>query len=242
MKKTKLILCSLFLLPIMLIAGCGSPKQYSITTLSSNALLGSASGGSTSTFVEGTDIKLVATPKTGVEFLCWIKDFQKVTSLESTTTVKVGADTAGNYTALFAEESHRSMIYIGLSEISYEGDGDYSKIDYTVRYAPSNNTEAYAVLEQGSSETNTIDAFSGAVFRIFENSNYISYIFDVTLTITNRAGTSAITLPFTNAGNDMLIENAQFAEYGTASITKNGLTLKFSKMNKEMLEKLNNAN
>lgn len=241
MKRTKLLLCSLILLPIMLIAGCGSPKQYSITTKSSNALLGSASGGSTSTFIEGTDVKLIATPKTGIEFLCWIKDYQKVTSTESTTTIKVNANTTGNYTALFQEESHRSMIYIGLSEISYEGDGDYSKIDYSVRYAPANNTEAFAVLESGSSETNVIDAFSGSVFRIFENSNYISYIFDVTLTITNRAGTSSTTLPFTNAGNDMMVENAQFAEDGTATITKSGLTLKFSKINKEMLEKLNTA-
>jgi len=236
MKRFKIILCSLLLLPVLLLVGCGGAKSFSVITKTSNASLGSVSGGSTTPFTEGTDLKLIATPKNGVEFLCWIKDYQKITSTEATTSIKVSAKTAGNYTALFEESSHTSMVYAGLSEITYNAE-DFSKIDYTVRYAPANNAESFTVLESGTMDGNSASAFTGSVFRMFENSNYVSYIFEVTIVVTNSAGSGAETITFKNNGSDMIIGNSHFTD-GTATITKSNLTLKFSKINKEMIDEL----
>ncbi len=230
MKKSKcLILSILFILPIMLFSGCEDPKYFSVTSRSSNAELGSVSGGNNS-WIDGTNITLVATarnPETN-PFICWIKDYVSIYTFDSTFSLTVSESTQGNYTAVFEENSASSMSYALMTNLSYLST-DYSSIEYTMTYAPTNNTAQVRTISSGL--INEEGKVESEVFRLFDGSNPLSYTFTLNLKITNREGTDVKH----ELVKDIIIDNSLFDENtGLYTFSNDKISFTVSKLSYSM--------
>lgn len=233
MKKSKFLLLSvLFMIPIMLFAGCEDPKYFSITTSTNDGNIGSVSGGN-STFIEGSEVSLVATSRstTTDSFICWVKDYTNVVSLESTTKVTVNANTQGNYTALFASNLS-SMTYATVSDILY--DDIYSNLEYTISCAPMNNTTQTRAFTSGTftQDANTYSQTT-SVFNMYDRNSengYVGYVFTVTLKITDLAGESVVDRTYNFSVTNSLFDEST----GVYTYTNGNLSVKFEKISKNI--------
>lgn len=125
-KKLSILLLAILIIPVFTLLGCGTPETYKVSVSSSDAHFGIVEG--QGTFTEGSDITLSATAWSGSSFVAWI--FEEQTEIldnetysivnttvggktnSSTITFKSSSETAGNYTAVFADPA---MQYAKLS-------------------------------------------------------------------------------------------------------------------------------
>ncbi len=182
MKKIcRTLLLVLFIFPLLLLSACKSSGSYLISALPSDSSLGSISGVLTEQKQEGTKITLVAkeTKPSTNPFICWIKDYKNVISTSSSLSLTYNAGSAGNYTAVYEEDSPNKMMYACLSKVSLNSDV-YTSVAYdlnsTLLSSGSNDfsifnsgnftvgseykTDCKAVLYFGSAGTNNDYKFS----------------------------------------------------------------------------------
>lgn len=219
MKKVgKIILASALLVPSLALFACSSPSSYTLTTYSSNELLGTVSGGSQKSLTEGTIVSISATPKpnSDAQFLCWIRNRSQIVSTESSVDITLGADTDGTYTALWNEASPSSMLYATATSLTYSAE-NIASIDYTISYAYSTSTTNFNTLVSGTMEGNSSNAiFEDDVFYLGSTGAFYNYIFrvNVVATYSDTGNIATETLEFSS---DM-ISNSSFTN-GTATLT-----------------------
>ncbi len=125
-KKLSFLLLIVFVIPILAFLGCGSVETYNISASSSDTQFGIVEG--QGSYNDGSDITLTATAWSGSSFVAWV--FEEQTELtngetysitnttqheqivSSTITFKSSKETAGKYTAVFADPA---MQYTKLS-------------------------------------------------------------------------------------------------------------------------------
>ncbi len=137
MKKfIKVFLLILCLCPIVLLTACQSPSSYLITAKPSDSILGSVQGALTEQRTEGTGITLSAKENIAQTnpFICWVKDYKNVVSTEKSIYLTYNAETAGFYTAVFAENEPKNMRYACLSNILFDGT-EFSSLSYEISTA-----------------------------------------------------------------------------------------------------------
>lgn len=185
MKKfNKILFCSLALVPAIALVGCNDPQYFSITTLSSNELLGKASGGSEKSFIEGSEVVLSAQSYAGSNFLCWIHSSNRIVSKEANIKINVSQATSGSYTALFEEEAPSSMMYAMASEMNFISADydDVSKVTYLIEYSSSDNAASYKTLCSGTyDQIQSTSIKSDNVLYLGKAGNLYKYNFRVTL-------------------------------------------------------------
>lgn len=219
MKKVgKIILASALLVPSLALFACSAPNSYTLTTYSSNELLGTVSGGSQKSLVEGTIVPISATPKPNSEsqFLCWIRNRSQVVSTESSLEVTLSAETDGTYTALWSETSPSSMLYATATSLTYSAE-NIASIEYTISYAYSTSTTNFNTLTSGTMEGNSSTTiFDDDVFYLGKAGDFYSYVFRVNIiaTYSDTGNVATETLEF--SGN--MINNSSFTN-GSASLT-----------------------
>lgn len=184
MKKIgKIAFASLMIVPAITLFACSTPKNYTLTTYSSNELLGIANGGSLKSAVEGTTFNLEATvkPNENTQFLCWVKDYNKVYSTESKVEVVLKAETAGRYTAIFEEPEIASMMYATATTLNYKAE-NVSSIEYEISYAYDTSSTNFNSLSKGSFEGALgQNIFTDNVFYLGNAGSFYKFIFKVSI-------------------------------------------------------------
>ena len=159
MKKIlKVFMFILCLCPLILLSACTPPQKYTISSMSSDPMLGSVQGTINGEVEEGNKVTLVAKELDGkIEtnpFICWVKDYRSVVSSSKNLTLTYNSKTAGHYTAVFAEDSPTKMRFASLSSISFESQ-DYSSANYQILYAvTSTGSNNYNPFINGNVNTN----------------------------------------------------------------------------------------
>ncbi len=230
MKKSKLfVLATLCLAPLVALSGCENPKYFTISASSSNAAIGSVSGGNND-YIEGASVKLIATSRNESTnpFICWIKNYSSVYSQDSTITLSSSEENKGNYTALFQEDNISSMTYAMVSNISF--DGEYSNLEYTIQYSTTDNTGMSQQLAKGAVQ-NSEQKITSNVLKLTEGVTPIDYIFSATIIITDITGTTNHTIYLTS----MLLNDDSFNATATATLQQANVTITLSKLTKSLI-------
>lgn len=129
MRKIRLMTMALLfcLIPCIGMFACTTKLNYLITALPSDSLLGTIEGADNqSEKIEGTTLTLKAKAKGTSQFVCWVKDNEKIVDGKkdepSTLNLVYGKDTAGSYTAVFrkSETDFSSMLYTKIKSIGID--------------------------------------------------------------------------------------------------------------------------
>ena len=247
-KSIKTILFSLFACSLGLLAACVPPDQYKITASVSDSLLGSVVGADDiylNTRAEGTRITLKVNelkPTTN-PFICWIKDYNNVVSLEDSLSLTYSANTAGHYVALFEETNYDKMTYASLTDLSFEPETELAN-DTTVEYSVIINLTGLDTTKPNyTGDLNKNESVYKAttdnhsVFCLY-NTEEGNRNFTVQVKITLKTKDSSEELTF-NFNNDVLGKSS-FDTEGKCTFlqTRDGktITLNFEKLSKAMYE------
>ena len=167
-KSLKIFLCVICLLPLVLLSSCGITQYYTITTTESDSTLGKGNGGSDVAMAEGTEITLSANetkPETN-PFICWIKDDNKIVSLEKNYSTTYSQSSSGKYTALFQETTINKTRYSTISNVEIIG---ASSANLQISYAYTTALQNKILLEDlniengiSSTEKRNVLYFGGA--------------------------------------------------------------------------------
>ncbi len=189
-KIFKFFMIVLCLCPVILLSACTSPAKFLITAGKSDNELGSIQGNLNNEMEEGTKITLLAKehyPESN-PFICWVKDYNKVASTKKSLTLSYNKNTAGHYTAVFAE-SLSSMRFSSLSNIKFESE-NYVNGEFEIYSAlTSTGSDNFTLFSSGKTEINEeFKTDNKNIIYLGEansNSNYNEYKFKVKVKMTN---------------------------------------------------------
>lgn len=242
-KSIKMFLISLCLCPLLLLSACGTTTYYTITVSPSDSVLGSVLGTlSDTTQVEGTTMTLTAKENNAQTnpFVCWIKNNNTVVGTDSTLVLTYNSDTAGRYTALFAETNPSSMMYTALNTITFDPADDVTSINFSLSYSrTASGSDVYTTLASQTITTeNTYTSDHTSVLYLGSAGTISSYQYRFSLQITTTDSTgreSSYTLT-----SQTILSNSYFN--GTSSceiiiydnISDSNIVLSFEKLNREL--------
>lgn len=199
-KSLKIFLCVICLLPLVLLSSCGITQYYTITTTESDSTLGKGNGGSDVAMAEGTEITLSANetkPETN-PFICWIKDDNKIVSLEKNYSTTYSQSSSGKYTALFQETTINKTRYSTITNVEIIG---ASSANLQISYAYTTALQNKILLEDlniengsTSTEKRNVLYFGGASGE----TNKIEFSFSAVLNVTNGSSVTRYNLTFAN--------------------------------------------
>ena len=228
--KTKTLLAGLVLVPALAFVGCTPPATYSITTYSSNENYGYAHGGSTKKFTDGTQLTLSATkaPNKNSEFLCWVKDYNKVAS----------SATEGKYVAVFAEEELSSMMFASPVNIEYQVE-NVASLNYEISYANATSSTVYTTLSAGQKKADE-SIFNGDIVYLGNSTGLNEFYFKVKVNVTFTDSDATLTEELDYS--EQTISLLSFDNNGNATIsaeTETGVTIAItlSKLNSTLFNK-----
>lgn len=242
-KSLKILLSTLCLFPILIFSGCKSPSEYTISARPSDSFLGSipeVSNLNLSAKKEGSKITLNVKenfPDTN-PFICWVKDYKKVVSVEKTLSLTYSENTAGNYTAVFHEISQSNMMFASVDSLSFIPETEnYVSVNYEMMYARDiSGSTNFSSLENGSFniEENYKTNNSSIVYFGSAGDNY-RYNIRVHIELTSRDNTlTTFYIDFTEDVNKSIFDSngvASISEsYGEIGI----LNITFKKLNSSM--------
>ncbi len=238
--KTKTLLAGLVLVPALAFVGCTPPATYSITTYSSNENYGYAHGGSTKKFTDGTQLTLSATkaPNKNSEFLCWVKDYNKVVSESDSFTLTASSATEGKYVAVFAEEELSSMMFASPVNIEYQVE-NVASLNYEISYANATSSTVYTTLSAGQKKADE-SIFNGDIVYLGNSTGLNEFYFKVKVNVTFTDSDATLTEELDYS--EQTISLLSFDNNGNATIsaeTETGVTIAItlSKLNSTLFNK-----
>lgn len=238
MKKLKKILMIVFLMPILLLASCSDPSSFVITASPSDRILGTVRGAIDGAVTEGNKVTLTAYENANTAntnpFLCWIQNQSFVVSTDRSIELTYNAQSAGNYTALFAEQDLSKMMYAAPSTIEINSQLEVQTINFSLQYARSTSSSDFHNLISSSFANGT--PFQSDYKNVLYLGNALSsYSYIIRLEISLVYNDGSTSSPYIVEFDNEVIRNSfdssgnlAISEYDT--VTASTVTVTFTKL------------
>lgn len=172
--KSKIFAClAIALMPLLLFTACDPIQYYTVEVLQTESNRGTAHGpNKEQQIAEGQEVELSATNAEG-EFICWIKDSNKVVSTQPQYKFIVNANTAGKYTGLFTQSDPSLMLYTALTKAEVHI-ANITNFNVTVTITPADTiTDVRRELFSGVVANQETNIYNQNVFSLIDSFQFL---------------------------------------------------------------------
>lgn len=224
------MLVAIFMLPLLLLTACEKVEYFNVEVLTSDISRGSAIGPNQQV-AQGRTVEIAATPSAG-EFVCWVKNSNRVVSTLDHYSFEVNAQTAGTYTAVFSQSLPGQMMYAALTGVNIES-SLASNFKMTVSLIPITSSEPQTIFNGDLQDSHSDTLFNGTVFSFRDDDDFL---IDLSLEFfVEDLQTETCSMQISRSSQDW--KDGKIEIVGKGSYNSN-ITLTFEKLSQDLVKGL----